>query len=71
MLTNYHKTDLFVLDLSFILWYIGFAFLDIVTIGLASYLLEPYILATDAEAYYWLYSLQEPDVIDVEHVTIE
>ena len=65
-LTQNQKLNLFVLDLSFIGWYILFSILDLLTIGLASYLLNPYVFATNAEAYYWLKSLQEPQVIDVE-----
>ena len=65
-LTKGYKMNLFVLDLSFIGWYILFAILDLLTIGLASYALQPYIYATDAEAYHWLKSLKEPTVIDVE-----
>jgi uncharacterized membrane protein len=60
--------DLFVLDLSFIGWYLLFCVLDVLTIGLASYLLMPYVHQTDAEAYHWIKSLQEPEVIDVEVV---
>lgn len=67
-LTNSHKMDLFVLDLSFIGWYILFAILDMLTLGLANYLLLPYVYQTDAEAYHWIKSLQEPEVIDVEVV---
>ena len=65
-LTANNKMNLFVLDLSFIGWYILFSILDLLTIGLASYLLNPYVYATNAEAYYWLKGLYEPQVIDVE-----
>ena len=46
-MTNGHKWDLFVLDLSFIGWYL----LCIVTLGLGTLFLNPYIGATRAEAY--------------------
>ena len=67
-MTHGHKMDLFVLDLSFIGWYLLFSVLDMLTIGLASFLLNPYVYQTDAEAYHWIKSLQEPEVIDVEVV---
>lgn len=51
MMTMGKKWDIFVLDLSFILWYLLFGFLDLFTLGLASLLLNPYILQTGAELY--------------------
>ena len=71
VLTKGHKMDLFVLDLSFIGWYLLFGILDLLTIGLASYALQPYVNATNAEAYYWLKELHEPTIIDVEVVEPE
>lgn len=71
LLTQDQKLNLFVLDFSFIGWYFVFGILDALTIGLAGYVLQPYISATNAEAYYWLKSLQEPQVIDVEVVEPE
>ena len=49
-MTKGHKWDLFVLQLSFILWYIG----TICTCGLLSIYLSPYMQATMTEAYYKL-----------------
>jgi hypothetical protein len=67
-MTNGHKMDLFVLDLSFIGWYLLFGVLNALTLGFANYLLMPYVQQTDAEAYHWLNSLQNPEVLDVEAV---
>lgn len=53
-LTYGYKWQLFVLDISFILWILVFAVLDIFTLGLASYLLRPYTKMTNVEAYFWL-----------------
>ena len=70
-MTNGHKMDLFVLDLSFIGWYFLFGLLSVLTLGFANYLLMPYVQQTDAEAYHWLNSLQNPEVLDVEAEIIE
>lgn len=51
-MTNGHKWDLFVLGLSFILWFIGCIF----TCGLLFIYVSPYIYATRTEAYYKLKS---------------
>lgn len=49
-MTDNQKLDIFVLNLSFILWYILCAF----TFGIGSLFLNPYVSATDAELYYAL-----------------
>ena len=49
-MTDGHKWDLFVLDLSFILWDLGV----VCTCGLLAVYVAPYIRATHAEAYYKL-----------------
>ncbi len=48
-MTKGSKFDLFVLDLSFILWIL----LALITFGLSSLYVNPYILATKCEAYYF------------------
>ena len=48
-MTNGHKMDLFILDLSFILWIL----LALITFGLSSLYVNPYIFATKCEAYYF------------------
>lgn len=49
-MTNGHKFDLFVLELSFILWVLGIVF----TCGLLAIYAAPYMQATMTEAYYKL-----------------
>ncbi len=46
-MTMGHKSDIFVLDLSFILWNL----LNLVTFGIASFFIAPYIEATNARLY--------------------
>ncbi|MFQ8582871.1 MAG: DUF975 family protein [Holdemania massiliensis] len=41
------KLDLFVLDLSFFLWYV----LGAITFNIGTYFIHPYIYQTDAECY--------------------
>ena len=49
-MTRGHKFDVFVLELSFILWIL----LSLVTFGLSSLYVNPYMYATKCEAYYFL-----------------
>lgn len=51
-MTHGHKMDMFILDLSFIGWYI----LGLFLFGLGSYLVNPYVYATKAELYHVLRS---------------
>lgn len=53
-LTNGHKGELFVLDLSFIGWLL----LGSITFGIALIWVIPYMSATEVNAYRWLCSLQ-------------
>lgn len=62
-LTYGHKAELFVLDLSFILWYLAAGALNVLTFGLASIALEPYTTSTDVQAYHWLMNL-DPTIFD-------
>ncbi len=55
-MTQGHKWDLFILDLSFFLWHLLFAFLDVFTLGLAQYFLKPYVSMTNVYAYHYLKS---------------
>ena len=55
-LTQGHKEELFMLDLSFFLWYLLTALCDVLTLGLASYLLKPYVDMTNVYAYHYLKS---------------
>lgn len=55
-MTDGHKWELFVLDLSFFLWYLFCSFLDVLTFGIASILLKPYIKMTNVYAYHYLSS---------------
>ena len=48
-MTSGHKFDLFVLELSFILWNL----LALITLGLSTLYVNPYMLATKCEAYYF------------------
>ncbi len=59
-LTYGHKWELFVLDLSFILWHLGTSLFDSFTFGMASYLLMPYTQITNVQAYFYLKELQKP-----------
>lgn len=53
-ITMNHKMDLFIMDLSFFGWQLLFAFIDLVTFGLASRCFTVYPKATNAQAYLWL-----------------
>lgn len=53
-LTEGHKMELFVLDLSFIGWML----LSSITFGIAGIYVIPYMTATEINAYRWLCSLQ-------------
>ena len=50
VMTDNQKLDIFVLNLSFILWYMACG----LTFGIGNLFLNPYISATDAELYYVL-----------------
>ena len=64
-MTYGHKMDLFILDLSFILWIL----LALVTFGLSSFYVNPYIYATKCEAYYFFkQELFDNNVIQVDIV---
>lgn len=78
IMTKDVKLDIFILNLSFIGWYL----LSIVTCGLSILYVMPYTAATDVELYYFLrqravdqgyFAIVENDDIEVEHVepTIE
>ena len=72
-LTQGHKWELFVLDLSFFLWTFLFSLLDAFSFGLASYLLDPYTRMTDVQAYLWLKEIdenQEPEMLHNENMFI-
>ena len=61
-MTNGHKMELFVLNLSFIGWLL----LVTVTFGIAAIWVAPYMNATMANAYKWLKPVQEEVVVEAE-----
>ncbi len=61
-MTNGHKWEMFILDLSFILWNM----LNFVTFGLAQYFVEPYKMATWAQLYLILKPITPAYELDFE-----
>lgn len=53
-LTKGHKANIFILDVSFFFWNL----LDLVSLGLASYFIQPYKLATNARLFNVLVELE-------------
>lgn len=62
------KLDIFILDLSFILWNILAVFIGLFTFGLGSYLVLPYIYQTDAELYIDIKNKANSDTIIVDAI---
>lgn len=46
-MTGGHKFDIFILDLSFLGWYL----LGVIALGIGTFFVNPYVFATDAELY--------------------
>lgn len=65
-MTDGHKMHLFVLGLSFI----GWALLGSITFGIAYIWVLPYMQATYTNAYYYLKSLNAPEVAPVEEAPV-
>lgn len=58
-LTQGHKWELFVLNLSFFGWVFLFNLLNNFTFGIASYFLKPYTSMTNVYAYLWLKEIDQ------------
>ncbi len=65
-MTDGHKMDLFVLGLSFI----GWALLGSITFGIAYIWVLPYMQATYTNAYYYLKSLNAPEIAPVAEAPV-
>lgn len=61
------KFEIFILNLSFMGWYLLFGFLGIITFGLAGYFLLPYVHQTSAELYLRMKEVRKNEVIIEEY----